>query len=145
MQRINRVCDIFIPSIESLQSNLPSDIYFETHQLIDSMPIVIAKQGRRFQAKVAKEIATSNGYCTTKKMYYYGIKLHVLAHYRKGCLPIPSYIGLTNAGMGDRKAYEQILPKLSENVFADKAYQFAFNNSSEKREIIECIDRYFRQ
>ncbi len=123
VQRINRVCDIFVPLIESLQSNLPKDIFFETHQLIDSMPIVMARQGRRFQAKVANEIATSNGYCTTKKMYYYGVKLHVLGCYRKGSLPIPSFIGLTNAGLGDRKAYEQILPELSENVFADKAYQ----------------------
>lgn len=123
VQRINRVCDIFVPLIESLQSSLPADIHFETHQLIDSMPIVMAKQGRRFKAKVAKEIATPNGYCATKKMHYYGVKLHVLGRYRKGFLPIPRYIGLTNAGLGDRKAYEQILPELSENVFADKAYQ----------------------
>jgi hypothetical protein len=123
VQRLNRVCDIFIPLIESLQSNLPKNIYFEAHQLIDSMPIVIAKQGRRFQAKVAKEIATPNGYCATKKMYYYGVKLHILGHYRKGSLPIPSYIGLTNAGFGDRKAYDQLLPELMNNVFADKAYQ----------------------
>jgi len=123
VQRINRVCDVFVPLIESLQSNLPADIYFETHQLIDSMPIVMAKQGRRFKAKVAKELATANGYCATKKMHYYGVKLHVLGCYRKGSLPIPAYIGLTNAGMGDRKAYEQILPELNNNVFADKAYQ----------------------
>jgi hypothetical protein len=123
VQRINRVCDVFVPLIESLQSHLPANIYFETYQLIDSMPIVMAKQGRRFKAKVAKEIATSNGYCATKKMHYYGVKLHVLGCYRKGKLPIPTYIGLTNAGMGDRKAYEQILPELNDNVFADKAYQ----------------------
>jgi hypothetical protein len=123
VQRINRVCDVFVPLIDSLQSQLPADVYVKTHQLIDSMPIVMAQQGRRFKAKVAAEIATSNGYCATKKMHYYGVKLHVLGCYRKGTLPIPSYIGLTNAGMGDRKAYELILPQLSENVFADKAYQ----------------------
>ena len=67
VQRINRVCDIVVPLIESLQSYLPMSIYFATHQLMDSMPIVMAKQGRRFKAKVAKEIATPHGYCATKK------------------------------------------------------------------------------
>jgi hypothetical protein len=123
VQRINRVCDIFVPLIESIQSNLPAELYFKAHQLIDSMPIVMAKQCRRFKAKVANELATPNGYCATKKMHYYGVKLHVLGCYQKGSLPIPSYIGLTNAGLGDRKAYEQILPELSDNIFADKAYQ----------------------
>lgn len=123
VQRINRVSDVFVPLIESLQSKLPCNTFFETHQLMDSMPIVMAKQGRRFKAKVAKEIATANGYCATKKMHYYGVKLHVLGRYRKGHLPIPTHIGLTNAGVGDRKAYEQILPELSNNIFADKAYQ----------------------
>jgi Transposase DDE domain len=106
-----------------LQLNLPKNAYSEAHQLIDSMPIVMAKQGRRFTAKVAPEIATANGYCAAKKMYYYGVKLHVLGCYQKGKLPIPNYIGLTNAGTNDRKAYEQILPELSKNIFADKAYQ----------------------
>ncbi len=44
-------------------------------------------------------------------MHYYGVKWHVLGCYPKGSLPIPGYIGLTNAGLGDRKAYEQILPE----------------------------------
>src|SRR5438552_15735236 len=48
VQRINRVSDVFIPLIEALQSKLPQNIFSEAHQLIDSMPIVIAKQGRRF-------------------------------------------------------------------------------------------------
>ena len=113
VQRINRVSDVFIPLIEALQSKLPQNIFSEAHQLIDSMPIVIAKQGRRFSARAANEIATPNGYCATKKMYYYGVKMHILGAYKKGSIPIPMYIGLSNAGLGDRKAYEQILPELN--------------------------------
>lgn len=123
IQRINKIADVFVPLIEALQSYLPKDIYSEAHQIIDSMPIVIVKQGRLFSAKTANEIATSNGYCTTKKMYYYGVKMHIVGAYKKGSIPVPMYIGLTNAGVGDRKVYEQILPNLHGNIFADKAYQ----------------------
>ncbi len=41
-------------------------------------------------------------------------------------MPIPQYIGLTNAGVADRKAYEQAMPEMSgcaDQWFADKAYQ----------------------
>ncbi len=78
--------------------------------LTDSMPIIMAQRGRRFHAKVAPEIATKSGYCATKKRYYYGVKLHVVATRLKGSLPIPVCLGLTEAGMHDRKAFEQILP-----------------------------------
>jgi hypothetical protein len=44
--------------------------------LVDSMPIVTCK-GKNREGKVAKEI-TSKGYCSTKDMYYYGMKLHVV-------------------------------------------------------------------
>ncbi|WP_375319050.1 hypothetical protein [Candidatus Tisiphia endosymbiont of Oplodontha viridula] len=90
------------------------------------MLIILAHRGRRFKAKVALEIATANGYCVTKKLHYYGVKLHILAGYKQGSLPIPSYVGLTEVGMADLKAYEYILPVLQEqkiNIFADKAYQ----------------------
>ncbi len=52
--------------------------------------------------------------------------MHILAGYKQGSLPIPSYVGLTEAGMADLKAYECILPILQDqkiNIFADKAYQ----------------------
>ena len=65
-----------------------------------------------FNAKVALEIATANGYCATKTLYYYGVKLHILAEHKPGKLPHPEYIGLTNAGMDDRKAFEIIIPGL---------------------------------
>ena len=90
------------------------------------MPIIMAQHGRRFHAKVAPEIATKNGYCATKKLYYYGVKLHAVASREKGSLPIPVCLGLTEAGMHDRKAFEQILPALPNNMlecYADKAYQ----------------------
>lgn len=125
-QRLNQACDVFCPLIEIIQQQFPQIPADSAQGLIDSMPIVMAQRGRRFNAKVAPEIATSNGYCATKKMYYYGVKLHVAALRQNQALPVPQYIGLTNAGVADRKAYEQAMPEMSscaDQWFSDKAYQ----------------------
>lgn len=119
---------MFIPLIEELISSdlIKATPFSDLIGLTDAMPIVMAQQGRRFHAKVASEIATKNGYCATKKMHYYGVKLHVIASRVAGSLPRPIFIGLTNAGMHDRKAFEQALPFLPQEMqqcFADKAYQ----------------------
>jgi hypothetical protein len=124
VQRINRIEDVFIPMIIKLQSNLPESFLEKSFRLLDSMPIVMAKNNRRFNAKVAPDIADKNGYCATKNMYYYGVKIHVIGSYTKGSIPVPEYIGLTAAGVSDIRAYEQLLPELgSIHLFADKAYQ----------------------
>lgn len=125
--RMNQLHDIFVPFVHLLCDELLRTQHAEQLTgLTDSMPIIMAQRGRRFRAKVSPEIATKNGYCATKKLHYYGVKLHVVANRRKGSLPIPAYLGLTDAGMHDRKAFEQILPALPEAMlqcYADKAYQ----------------------
>ncbi len=50
--------------------------------LIDSFPVALAKQGHRFKACVAKEIADS-GYCATKRLYFYGVRDHELISFCK--------------------------------------------------------------
>ncbi|MFU7503288.1 MAG: hypothetical protein ACE1S7_07955 [Candidatus Tisiphia sp.] len=104
------MADAFIVITEILHEQIPVHESQKTCQLINSMPVILAHRGRRFNAKVALEIATANGYCVTKKLHYYGVKLHILAGYKQGSLPVPSYVGLTEAGMADLKAYEYILP-----------------------------------
>jgi len=51
--------------------------------LIDSFPVALAKQGHRFKAKVAPELADV-GYCATKKLYFYGVRAHVVARHQAG-------------------------------------------------------------
>src|SRR5438034_5102149 len=46
-------------------------------QLLDSLPIMLAVRGRSCQAKVARDQA-DKGYCESKKIYYHGVKLHLL-------------------------------------------------------------------
>ncbi len=124
VKRVNRLADVFPVFIEHLQAMLPQHLLSKTHyRLIDSMPIILAQRGRRFHAKVAAEIADKNGYCATKKLYYYGVKLHVMGSAQPKTLPIPDKIGITGAGMSDLKAYEAILPEvICYEKFADKAY-----------------------
>lgn len=125
--RMNQLHDVFAPLVHLLCEELLSTQHTEhLTGLIDSMPIIMAQRGRRFHAKVAPEIAAQNGYCATKKLHYYGVKLHAVASREQGSLPIPVCLGLTDAGMHDRKAFELILPAIPANMlecYADKAYQ----------------------
>ena len=90
--------------------------------LIDSFPVALAKQGHRFKACVAKEIADS-GYCSTKNLYFYGVRVHIVARENRGTLPTPEYIGVTGASHYDGKIFDQIRPVLHNNyLYGDKAY-----------------------
>ncbi len=88
------------------------------------MPVIMARQSRRYNAKGAPELAGS-GYCPTKNLYYYGVKVHLIGDRKPGALPSPRFIGLTSAGLNDGPALEQIAPTLPyEEVYADKAYDY---------------------
>jgi len=92
-----------------------------TH-LTDSMPIVVAKQSRSSSAKVAAEIC-DKGYCDSKKMWFYGVKLHTLGQRQYKTLPLPKLMQLSSASHHDRKISEEMLSDvLGIDVFADKAY-----------------------
>lgn len=123
--RINKISHLFEILVSSFIKDIQASTAQELPVLIDSMPIIMAQGGRRFKACVAKEIASNNGYCATKKLHYAGVKLHGLGKYAKGSLPLPMCLDITDAGTGDIKvldAIEQYLPK-GTNLFADKAYQ----------------------
>lgn len=90
----------------------------------DSMPIIMAKRSRAFSAKVANEIA-KQGYCATKKMYYYGLKLHslnVVASEAK--LPHPGITYLSSAATHDYEVFKNDLIPLLSNAkcYLDSAY-----------------------
>jgi hypothetical protein len=76
----------------------------------------------RFGACVAKEFADS-GYCSTKKLYFYGVRVHIVARRQVGTLPTLEYIGVTPASENDGKVFDYIHPILiNEEVYGDKAY-----------------------
>jgi hypothetical protein len=88
------------------------------------MPVILARQGRRFNAKVAPELASS-GYCPTTNRYYHGVKLHLVGDFQAGALPRPRCIGLAPAGLNDGPALEQVAHVLPyQELYADQAYAY---------------------
>jgi len=60
----------------------------EIDHLIDSFPIMLARQGHAFNAKVARDVENC-GYCAAKKTHFHGVRLHTVAHRRSGKMPLP--------------------------------------------------------
>lgn len=121
-QRLNRINAIFPPLLSCIQSDFHLLSESQLIRLIDSMPITIAKAQRSGSAKVARGIA-NKGYNSTKKTYYYGVKLHIMAFRRSMRLPLPDYIGLTPASEADINVLKAIADDIYNTpVYADKAY-----------------------
>jgi hypothetical protein len=65
-----------------------------------------------------------SGYCSTKKLYDYGVRVHIKGRHQPGSLPIPEYIGVTGACDHDDRIFDQIRPQLHHNeLYGDKTYQ----------------------
>lgn len=106
--RFNMLSEAFKVLVETMiQSFSPKD-YDPLISIVDFMPIVTYK-GKNRKGKIAKEIS-SKGYSSTKNMYYYGIKLHMVRQ--------------------RRERINECVPYLAEKtVFADKIYSdFSFFN-----------------
>lgn len=122
VSRLNRLNAVFVPLLAQIQADFTQCEEIEIIRLIDSMPIMIAKAQRSGSAKAAGELA-NKGYNSTKKTYYYGVKLHILGIRQPGALPLPDYIGLTPASEADINVLKEIASELYETpIYADKAY-----------------------
>jgi len=55
---------------------------------------------------VAKQI-TNKSYCSTKNLYYHGVKLHALASFNKGHLPHPESIVISKASENDLNVFKR--------------------------------------
>jgi hypothetical protein len=121
--RLNILNPIFYDiSLDIISNNIPENTQFQT-QMIDSLPIITCKQRNR-TAKVAREYV-DKGFCSTKKMYYYGLKFHLLAFRRKGTIPFPNKIYFSAASENDLSVVRELnwLDDLQDtDVFADKIY-----------------------
>ena len=135
--RLNRIASVFPPLIVCLLRDVnTSGVRFDI-SLLDSMPIITCS-GKR-SGKVAPHI-TDKGYCSTKKLHYYGAKLHGIAFLRSGKLPLPEYFCLTKSSEHDLNAIREILPRLKGRaVIADKAYSKRDLNQILEKEHEVCI------
>lgn len=90
--------------------------------LVDSLPIMLTKASRAYKCKTAKDIS-SIGYCASKDIYYYGLKLHLIATDRNKTLAAPKFVKITQASTHDLTALKQeLLTQKNTKILADKAY-----------------------
>jgi hypothetical protein len=135
IHRVNKLSSGFIALISFLQAKKVPE-YDESVYLIDSFPITLAKSNYAYTAKVAPELA-SKSYNSTKKMYYYGVKAHVVARKREATLPDIEIIFIEEAGRQDGPFFDQIRPMLTENLlFGDQAYKMT---DEKKVELIQGL------
>ena len=122
--RLNRLSEVLKSiSIHLIENFEPADCDKQT-SLLDSLPIITCS-GKR-SGKVAREI-TDKGFCSTKSMYYYGLKLHALGFRRTSQLPFPEQFMLTPASENDLNLFRQAWGGIENRVFyGDKIY----NNSN---------------
>lgn len=121
--RLNRLSEAFKQLVTPLLEEFrPEDCYLD-QSLLDSMPIITCS-GRRVP-KVATEII-DKGVCSSKGMYYNGLKLHALAFRRKDKLPFPEQLLITPASVNDLSVFKQAWSNFFDRCFfGDKIY---YNN-----------------
>lgn len=122
--RLNNLQSSFQVIIEVLLKNKfeQQDAAFSADSMIDSFPVMLSTGHKAKRCKTASEMADF-GYCSSKDIYYWGVKLHTLAVRRIKKLPVPSNIFLTEASKHDLTAFKEAHPNIpTALLFADKAY-----------------------
>jgi len=118
--RINRLSSVLRQLAEDLIASFkPIDCSHE-NSVLDSMPIIVCSGKRK--SKVASELVDKT-YCSTKNMWYYGLKLHALSFKRPNKLPFPEQIHITNAAENDLNVFKNAWANIqNRNFFGDKIY-----------------------
>ena len=118
--RINRLSNVMNTFVGLLLTEFTPKECSTEFSVLDSMPIVTCS-GKR-SGKVAPEI-TDKGYCSTKSMYYYGMKLHALGFCNPNKLPHPEQIIFTAASVNDLALFKEAWSeKENRTFFGDKIY-----------------------
>ena len=111
----------------------------------DSIPIVVANGRRSSRAKTARELC-GKGYCASKDMWYYGVKLHTLAQCNYKALPTPTLMVVSTASEHDLTVAKEMLADVmnirvfGDTAFADKEWKAAMR-SKNNVEILTPIKR----
>lgn len=122
VMRLNRLAAVFPRLVELLIHKYEADgvSFNKLIALTDSMPIITCSGKRK--GKVATELC-DKGYNATKKMHYFGLKLHGIGFHRQGTLPKIDLLQVGPASQHDLEAQRQILGNTKGVVvFADKAF-----------------------
>ena len=94
----------------------------EIDHLSDSVPMMLAAGTHAYTARVAREVADV-GYCSGKKIYFHGLRLHTVAQRRSGSIPLPAQIWLREGSCDDlRSGREQAIDLPNTSLLGDKAF-----------------------
>jgi hypothetical protein len=130
--RLNKIHGGFVILCEQFAAVNKSD--GSQKWVIDSLPIIMAGPKRSGRAKVAKELA-DKGFCASKDLYFYGVKLHCIGALCSGTIPTPVMIGSAPASASDETMFELISCELENGiVFGDKAYADAEHRADLKKQ-----------
>lgn len=121
-ERLNKLPYCFEILVRSINCKALQELEFKNEKVIDSVPIIVTGKSRSSSAKVASEIC-NKGYCSSKQMYYYGLKLHVTGIVRPLQLPMPEASWITGAGENDLTVARPVFESMSNcKIYADKIY-----------------------
>lgn len=120
VNRLNRLGEAFRVLCSLLLCSMLPFRCRDDFSLMDSMPIITCS-GKR-SPKVALEI-TDKGFCSTKNMYYHGLKLHALAFWQQGGLPFPESFVVSKASENDLNVFKENWAEIEDRTFwGDKIY-----------------------
>jgi Transposase DDE domain len=121
-RRLNQLALAFEHLITELLAGPVERLNMRADRLVDSLPIILAKWPRSGAARVARDVA-DQGYCASKRSYYYGVKLHTVALRRTHKLPLPAFLHLSRASQHDLTILRELDPDFGSGyLFGDKAY-----------------------
>ena len=123
--RLNRLAPAFQALAESWLGIIGVDLQERMEYIVDSCPIILAKGPRSGHAKIARELCEKS-YNSSRKEWYYGIKLHAIVARKPGHLPLPVSLMASGAAQHDLPAAKQIVENhaslMPGKLYADKAY-----------------------
>ena len=123
--RLNRLAPAFQALSEIWLGIIGVDWDEYKDYIVDSCPIILAKGPRSGHAKVARELCEKS-YNSSRKEWYYGMKLHAVVARNPGHLPVPLSRMASGAAQHDLPVAKQImrdhLSLQPGKLYADKAY-----------------------
>ena len=120
--RLNKLHCCFEILVQSVGLKALERLELKNEKVIDSVPIIVTGKSRSSSAKVAPQLC-SKGYCSSKQMYYYGLKLHVTGIVRPGQVPMPETSWITAASENDLTTARPMFDYMTNcKIYADKIY-----------------------
>ncbi|BDD13047.1 transposase (plasmid) [Fulvitalea axinellae] len=118
--RMNRLSAVFPLFLERLSEIAMASCEHSNDFMMDSFPVILCSGKRNFSGHIWQ---ANKGYCSSKSMYYHGVKVHCIGMRQVGCLPLPVWFQVTPASVHDAHPYKEAVRELKgANLFADKAY-----------------------